>query len=272
MSQALNTEEASLEYETIHDESTLSGGETYAITVDSPVEVRDVQAYVRENPGTTVFLDYQMDGAISRGANEKTGHFGDEIEYSRLLGGMTEHVDRGSYAVITSDGCYQDFKTEIAERVDEALDVDISVQNKDIFLSGEHIDSQPKIVGTGIRMDNPEYEKMYGAIWREQATGTILKQIIEDDVIGISAQNYEDSTYPVQENTGENLWDFVTEDIEEVSAEDLLEGEGINPEKHDIEGTSKPLSCPVHVGANTTDKNTPGWDLGEIARRKQRTS
>lgn len=272
MSQAVNAEESSLEYETLHEESTLFSGETYAVTVNNPEEVRDVQAYVRENPETTVFLDYQMDVAISRGANEKSNHFDNGIEYSRILGGMTEHIDQGSYGVITSDGCYQDFKAEIAEETDEALESDISVQNKDIFLSGSSVDEQPKIVGTGIRMDDPEHEKIYGAIWREQGPSTELKQVIDDDVIDISSEEYEKSTYPIKENTGESLWNSITNDLEEASIETLLEDENVDAESHDIEGSSEPLSCPVHIGADTTDKNTPGWDLGEIVKRKQRTS
>lgn len=258
--------------EMLHDTSTLFGGETYAVTVENTEDVRKVQAYVRGNPDTTVFIDYQMDAAISRGVNEKSDHFEDFSEYSRILGGMTEHIDEGSYGVVTSDGCYQDFKLEMAQEVGEVLEEEISNHNKDIFISGENVDEQPKVIGTGIRMDTPEYEKMYGAIWREENPSQPLKKVIEKDVIDISAEEYEESTYPIEGADGESLWDSITENAAEKNAESLIEDSNIDLDPHDLDGDTEPLSCPVHVGADTTDKNTPGWSIGEIVKRKRQTS
>lgn len=224
------------------------------INVSTPEEVRRVEAYARNNPGTQILMGYES-SMISRGALEEKQGF--DQEYRRFIGGATVYPDENSFTLIKSDGCFQDFRSRMRKRVEDIVD-DIYMGNKDIFDSEEKEAS--KIVGFGARVGQKDNSNLYGAFWREGEIKQGTARLMERDVVEIDEDEYRRLSYPIKEETGESLWKPLLEEAQNVEVQELLEED--LPE-NDVEAARDPLSCILDYRPKEskieTAVNWPAW-------------
>lgn len=246
----------------------------YELTAENPEDVINAQAYALENPGTTVLVNYQFGPAVSVDA---TGSLDSEIDdsYHRLLGGGLEPIDEGTNAILASGNhlCFQDFKEDFYQELEQhwtetqpELDLPLREDGKytkDIYLESEN-DVQPKVARTAARMTPV---RVYGAIWRDSPPGRELQDLM-DEVSSGKSEEWPKYAQPVEEDTGEGFWDSITHNSDTLEPEDL---DHVNPQSFVYNSDQKRNEsspwCATDIGRETTNKRTPGWNIGSLESR-----
>lgn len=260
MSQAVQKPEFEPDYEA------LTESEFYQAKVNNPEEIRAIQAYALENEATFL-IDYEMDPSISV---DVLGDAENDKNYNRLLGGGKEPIDSGSRAIITSSmECFQNFKHTIKDSLEKYWDHEDDLElpertdnmpAKDIYLDTDSGQFQPKVIRSAANLNG---QQLYGALWRTERPSNELYKLMEEE--GLESQEWEQNAYPVEGEIGQEFWEDIAAEAEEIQPEKLLESSEPGEWDRNLSNDSK--WCATEIGRETTNKRTPGWPIGDIASR-----
>lgn len=204
--------------------------ETYHIKVEGVEDLELAEAYVQENPGTRVVLDYETP-VVSRGWSESDNEEASYV-HVRGLGGATSYEDKNSMSVLQSGGCFKDFQEWMIDKAQDAVDGDVYLDRKDVFADTDNGRLDPKVVGFGARMSHANTPNLYGASWREGPVTDELRQIIEEDHTPVLPEEVESTTHYTE----------LTRQIDTTEITELQASERQLPENST---DRKPTSCAV---------------------------